>query len=457
MGYDAADQRVSKRDDLGMTYFLGQYLERDPAGHFVKHYWADDRVVASRDGNGDLTDVHPDHLGSTRLLTDRAGHVRERFDYDPYGKLLAGSRAKTDERRFQGQRLDHDSGLIHMGARSYDPELATFISPDSIIPDPYRPQSLDRYAYVEHDPVNHIDPSGHSKIQVEMRKAQAGESSFGWMYARALSGDCSYMPSCSAALAPVGAPGTEVCLSCPSNPKYAKVFARDAAKATARLQETRVAGDTATATPIAQDVGAPVNRPAAGPADDSQWRYPEDGSADAGLTTDQMIAKYGLEDSSTQCEAACELAKAMFDPNVGPRATTELDMLAGGMLAVPAAVMTAGVGALALGAEATLAGLGPLLRSGVGNLVLRATPFGTALSKSDAGHRAGTFVVDAIKTQGFPFLITGGDGVQRLLVQLPGALNGLAGRYEWIIHDTVWLTHQMFVRGGSINGIPIKP
>ena len=120
-----------------------------------------------------------------------AASVREQYEYDPYGKLLGTSAPKQDERLWQGKRLDHDSGLTYMNARYYDAELATFISPDSIIPDPYRPQSLDRYGYVERNPISFVDPKGHMKMQVEMRKAQAAErSSFGYMYARALNSGC---------------------------------------------------------------------------------------------------------------------------------------------------------------------------------------------------------------------------------------------------------------------------
>jgi hypothetical protein len=50
----------------------------------------------------------------------------------------------------------------------------------------------------------------------------------------------------------------------------------------------------------------------------------------------------------------------------------------------------------------------------------------------------------------------GGDGVKRTLIQLPGNVNGVDGRFEWII-DGDRITHQMFVRGGGINGVPIKP
>ena len=32
---------------------------------------------------------------------------------------------------------------------------------DSIVPAPYNPQSLDRYAYVRNNPLKYLDPSGH--------------------------------------------------------------------------------------------------------------------------------------------------------------------------------------------------------------------------------------------------------------------------------------------------------
>jgi hypothetical protein len=42
------------------------------------------------------------------------------------------------------------------------------------------------------------------------------------------------------------------------------------------------------------------------------------------------------------------------------------------------------------------------------------------------------------------------------LYQLEGSLNGVAGRFEWIV-DAGRVTHRMFVPGGRINGIPIRP
>ena len=42
------------------------------------------------------------------------------------------------------------------------------------------------------------------------------------------------------------------------------------------------------------------------------------------------------------------------------------------------------------------------------------------------------------------------------LYQIKGSLNGVAGRFEWIVQDQQ-VVHRMFVGGGEINGIPILP
>ena len=46
-------------------------------------------------------------------------------------------------------------------ARYYSPYLNRFIQPDSIIPNLYNPQSLNRFTYTSNNPINRIDPTGH--------------------------------------------------------------------------------------------------------------------------------------------------------------------------------------------------------------------------------------------------------------------------------------------------------
>ncbi|MCL4393972.1 MAG: RHS repeat-associated core domain-containing protein [Chloroflexi bacterium] len=53
------------------------------------------------------------------------------------------------------------SALICCGARYYDASIGRFIQPDTVIPDLYDPQSLNRYSYVRNNPVRNTDPTGH--------------------------------------------------------------------------------------------------------------------------------------------------------------------------------------------------------------------------------------------------------------------------------------------------------
>lgn len=45
----------------------------------------------------------------------------------------------------------------------YVPNTNRWLSPDTIVPDPANPQSFNRYSYVENNPINFSDPTGHCK------------------------------------------------------------------------------------------------------------------------------------------------------------------------------------------------------------------------------------------------------------------------------------------------------
>ena len=62
---------------------------------------------------------------------------------------------------YTGQRADASTNLMFYGARYYSPYLNRWLSPDTIVPDPKNPQSLNRYSYVNNRPLNFSDPTGH--------------------------------------------------------------------------------------------------------------------------------------------------------------------------------------------------------------------------------------------------------------------------------------------------------
>jgi RHS repeat-associated protein len=53
-----------------------------------------------------------------------------------------------------GELQAGQTGLVYLRARWYDPAQGRFLQRDSFTGGPTRPQSLNRYAYAENNPVN---------------------------------------------------------------------------------------------------------------------------------------------------------------------------------------------------------------------------------------------------------------------------------------------------------------
>ena len=64
--------------------------------------------------------------------------------YYPYGEERWSSGALATDYQFTGQRNEASLGLYDYNARYYDPYLNRWIRPDTIVPDPANPQSLNR-------------------------------------------------------------------------------------------------------------------------------------------------------------------------------------------------------------------------------------------------------------------------------------------------------------------------
>jgi len=97
-----------------------------------------------------------DHLSSVRELTDVQGAVRARYDYDPYGRRAKIGGDLEADFGFGGLYFHAATGLQLASYRSYDANLARWISRDPID----ELGGLNLYAYVDNNPVNYIDPTG---------------------------------------------------------------------------------------------------------------------------------------------------------------------------------------------------------------------------------------------------------------------------------------------------------
>jgi RHS repeat-associated protein len=96
------------------------------------------------------------------VTTTSTGAINgSRVYYHAYGTTRAGNTADLKSgRTFTGQKQD-GTGLLYYNARYYDPALGTFISPDTLVPDPGLVFDYNRYMYVRGNPLRYTDPTGH--------------------------------------------------------------------------------------------------------------------------------------------------------------------------------------------------------------------------------------------------------------------------------------------------------
>jgi RHS repeat-associated protein len=85
------------------------------------------------------------------------GAVAQRLDYDTFGNVTVDTNPGFQPFGFAGGLYDRDTGLLHFGAREYDPETDRWTSKDPIR---YAGGDTNLYAYVGNDPVNATDVTG---------------------------------------------------------------------------------------------------------------------------------------------------------------------------------------------------------------------------------------------------------------------------------------------------------
>jgi len=164
-GYDGDGKRVLATQGVTTTVFIGNYYEMAVSGEIsstVNYYYAGAVRLAMRDNEGDVQWLLGGHLGSTSLVYDGSETVRQGYKAWGERRFILGGEELPTTFRYTGQREEEGIGLYYYGARWYDPGLGRWIQPDSIVPlQKQGPQGFDRFAYVNNNPLQYIDPSGH--------------------------------------------------------------------------------------------------------------------------------------------------------------------------------------------------------------------------------------------------------------------------------------------------------
>ncbi len=162
------------------TYYVGNLeIVHLPSGIIeYKRYLGDGALETVRNNNqNELIYLFKDHIGSTDVITDHNGLVKERLSFDAFGKRrnvaawhpfdftanfndLLPVIAITP-RGFTGhEHVDH-ANVIHMNGRIYDPAIGRFMQADPVVQEVDNSQNFNRYSYVLNNPLSYTDPTGY--------------------------------------------------------------------------------------------------------------------------------------------------------------------------------------------------------------------------------------------------------------------------------------------------------
>ena len=126
-----------------------QFYVRDPAG---------DLLASVNDTAGTFTDRYSvlDNTSSVIALTDGGGTIEDSWKYDPYGVVITHTGTDYNPFQYTSSYTDGATGLIHDGARYYNPADGRFTQQDPA------GQESNAYAYAGGNPANNVDPNGTS-------------------------------------------------------------------------------------------------------------------------------------------------------------------------------------------------------------------------------------------------------------------------------------------------------
>jgi len=164
---DGLNRRIGKRVNgvpvQGFVYGLNPLrpaAELDGAGNAVSRF-----VYAHLSGapdymiKGGVTyRIISDNLGNPRLVVDVAtGQVVQEMDYDAFGAVITDTNPGFQPFGFAGGLFDRQTGLVHFGARDYDPDTGRWTARDPML---FSGGQTNLYIYANNDPVNRRDPNG---------------------------------------------------------------------------------------------------------------------------------------------------------------------------------------------------------------------------------------------------------------------------------------------------------
>ncbi len=167
--YNAEDIRIRNvygEYDTTYTYNtnckLSQLLCKTTNGITTKYVYG--LGLIGQEKENEFKTYHFDYRGSTVAITEINGTITDTFKYNTYGKLIERTGDSFIIFGYNGRDgvITDNNGLIYMRARYYSPDMRRFVNADILHGEISDSTSLNRYSYVNGNPVSYVDPFGLS-------------------------------------------------------------------------------------------------------------------------------------------------------------------------------------------------------------------------------------------------------------------------------------------------------
>ncbi|WP_192483484.1 MULTISPECIES: RHS repeat domain-containing protein [Cysteiniphilum] len=184
-GHVLATENVTATQKIKHSFFLSgvgkdmatvaEYNTQNNQDSYYVHQNADTVMMLARSvGNGVLKsgglevmgNQHYDAYGNPKSLGDsylaqafKFAHLENSNQDNSANNSNSLNTNAANNFTYKGEYQDVDSNIVYLKARDYDPASARFLSRDSY-------DVWNHYSYADSDPVNKIDPSGHSAMHL---------------------------------------------------------------------------------------------------------------------------------------------------------------------------------------------------------------------------------------------------------------------------------------------------
>ncbi|WP_077418726.1 RHS repeat domain-containing protein [Chryseobacterium sp. JV274] len=79
--------------------------------------------------------IHPDHLGSSSVLTNSVSKITNWYEYMPFGEPMMelSNNEYNNPYKYNGKKFDSQTGWYYYGARYYDSQRSFWLSVDPLV------------------------------------------------------------------------------------------------------------------------------------------------------------------------------------------------------------------------------------------------------------------------------------------------------------------------------------